>query len=136
MVDLMGFEPTTSRMRTERSAAWRTFSRRNYSKTKSKKAYKNMTTAKNGVYSWAEEALPSCKRRPEVLLYPKGDPEYKNTQLTVVNDAGYILAMNTMALKHECVYNMTFIASKSRRELDELQKIYREYRAQFEALKQ
>ena len=44
--------------------------------------------------------------------------------------------MNTMALKHECIYNMTFIASKSRRELDELQKIYRELRVQFEALKQ
>ena len=26
-----------------------------------------MTTAKNGVYSWAEKALPSCKRRAEVL---------------------------------------------------------------------
>ena len=61
------FELSTSRMRTERSAAWRTFSRRNYSRTKSKKAYKNMTTAKNGVYSWAEKALPSCKRRAEVL---------------------------------------------------------------------
>ena len=67
LVDLKGFEPSTSRMRTERSAAWRTFSRRNYSRTKSKKAYKNMTTAKNGVYSWAEKALPSCKRRAEVL---------------------------------------------------------------------
>jgi len=67
LVDLQGFEPSTSRMRTERSAAWRTFSRRNYSRTKSKKAYKNMTTAKNGVYSWAEKALPSCKRRAEVL---------------------------------------------------------------------
>ena len=67
LVDPKGFEPSTSRMRTERSAAWRTFSRRNYSRTKSKKAYKNMTTAKNGVYSWAEEALPSCKRRAEVL---------------------------------------------------------------------
>ena len=31
VVDLKGFEPSTSRMRTERSAAWRTFSRRNYS---------------------------------------------------------------------------------------------------------
>lgn len=26
-----------------------------------------MTAAKNGVYSWAEKALPSCKRRAEVL---------------------------------------------------------------------
>ena len=67
LVDLKGFEPSISRMRTERSAAWRTFSRRNYSRTKSKKAYKNMTTVKNGVYSWAEEALPSCKHRAEVL---------------------------------------------------------------------
>ena len=67
LVDLKGFEPSTSRMRTERSAAWCTFSRRNYSRTKSKTANKNMTTAKNSVYSWAEEALPSCKRRPEVL---------------------------------------------------------------------
>ena len=57
-----------------------------------------MTTAKNGVYSWAEEALPSCKRRPEVLLYPKGDPEYKNTQLTVVNDAGWLLSMSVFTI--------------------------------------
>lgn len=26
-----------------------------------------MTAAKNGVYSWAKKALPSCKRRAEVL---------------------------------------------------------------------
>lgn len=26
-----------------------------------------MTAAKNGVYSWAKKALPSCKHRAEVL---------------------------------------------------------------------
>lgn len=67
MVDPIGIEPTTLRMRTVRSAAWRTFSHRNYSRTKSKKKYKNTTAAKNGVYSWAKKALPSCKRRAEVL---------------------------------------------------------------------
>ena len=100
----------------------------------------NLVVPRNGWYALSfcgsENIVAPISPRYAFLLYPKGDPEYKNTQLAVVDDAGYILAMNTMALKHECVYNMTFIASKSRRELDELQKIYREYRAQFEALKQ
>lgn len=85
-----------------------------------------------GVENIVAPISPKCA----FLLYPKDYPDYKNTQFAVVDDAGYILAMNTMALKHECIYNMTFIASKSRMELDELQKIYREFRVQFEALKQ
>ena len=34
-----------------------------------------MTAAKNGVYSWAKKALPSCKRRAEVLFFMR---RYKN----------------------------------------------------------
>lgn len=85
-----------------------------------------------GVKNVVAPISPQCA----FLLYPKDYPKYSNTQFAIVDDAGYILAMNTMALKHECIYNMTFIASKSRKELDELQKIYREHRIQFEALKQ
>lgn len=100
----------------------------------------NLVVPRNGWYALSfcgsENIVAPISPRYAFLLYPKDYPEYKNTQFGAVDDAGYILAMNTMALKHECVYNMTFIASKSRRELDELQKIYREYRAQFEALKQ
>jgi len=100
----------------------------------------NLVVPRNGWYALSfcrvEKIVAPISPRYAFLLYPKGDPEYKNTQLAVVDDVGYILAMNTMALKHECIYNMTFIASKSRRELDELQRIYRELRVQFEALKQ
>lgn len=100
----------------------------------------NLVVPRNGWYALSfcrvEKIVAPISPRYAFLLYPKDYPGYKNTQFDVVDDARYILAMNTMALKHECVYNMTFIASKSRRELDELQKIYREYRAQFEALKQ
>ena len=100
----------------------------------------NLVVPRNGWYALSfcgsENIVAPISPRYAFLLYPKDYPGYNNTQFGAVDDAGYILAMNTMALKHECVYNMTFIASKSRRELDELQKIYREYRAQFEALKQ
>ena len=100
----------------------------------------NFVVPRNGWYVLsfceAENIVAPISPKCAFLLYPKGYPDYKNAQFAVVDDAGYILAMNTMALKHECIYNMTFIASKSRRELDELQKIYRELRVQFEALKQ
>lgn len=100
----------------------------------------NLVVPRNGWYALSfcgvENVVVPISPKCAFLLYPKDYPKYSNTQFAVVDDAGYILAMNTMALKHECIYNMTFIASKSRRELDELQKIYRELRVQFEALKQ
>ena len=100
----------------------------------------NLVVPRNGWYALSfcgvENVVVPISPKCAFLLYPKDYPKYSNTQFAVVDDAGYILAMNTMALKHECIYNMTFIASKSRRELDELQKNYRELRVQFEALKQ
>ncbi len=100
----------------------------------------NLVVPRNGWYVLSfcevENVVAPISPKCAFLLYPKDYPKYSNTQFAAVDDAGYILAMNMMALKHECIYNMTFIASKSRKELDELQKIYREHRSQFEALKQ